>query len=265
MNPRHRPRADGFDRWKHALTTYIFYKNSHNKHRLSGETANGPYFEEAIKTMSRTCSEAENARNYNALYQSVRNSVVLEHGSLAAGESLASSAVKTAIDVHAAFILVLSDTGTTARYLAKFRPGRLVICLTRDPCVARQVNGFLQCVRSFIVDSLEDSHALAVKVGNQALKGGLCNAGDFMVVVAGQSHGHGTNNMIRVDVVERDYDEAPPTFKAGEAAPEQEVGHLNAGFHLPKNRRYTIMAGATDGDVKDTRKSLMHLNIEEDD
>jgi pyruvate kinase len=37
---------------------------------LSGETANGPYFEAAVKVMSRTCCEAEYSRNYNAL---VRN------------------------------------------------------------------------------------------------------------------------------------------------------------------------------------------------
>lgn len=37
---------------------------------LSGETANGPYFEQAVIVMARTCCEAECSRNYN-LY--VRN------------------------------------------------------------------------------------------------------------------------------------------------------------------------------------------------
>lgn len=32
---------------------------------LSGETANGPYFEQAVTVMSRTCCEAECSRNYN--------------------------------------------------------------------------------------------------------------------------------------------------------------------------------------------------------
>jgi pyruvate kinase len=232
--------------------------------RLSGETANGMYFEDAIKIMARTCSEAENSRNYNALYQSVLNSVINEYGRLSPGESLASSAVKTAIDVHAAFIVVLSETGTTARYVAKFQPGRLIICLTPDPCVARQTNGFLSCVRSFVVDSLEDCHALCIKVGNQALKAGLCTSGDSMVVVAGQSHGQGSNNLIRVDAIVRNYDEAPPAFKPGEVASEGVVGHLDVGFHLPKNERYTMMVGSEQGS-KDMRQSLMHLNISDDE
>lgn len=40
---------------------------------LSGETANGPYFEQAIQVMARTCVEAESSRNYNNL---VRPSLV---------------------------------------------------------------------------------------------------------------------------------------------------------------------------------------------
>lgn len=34
---------------------------------LSGETANGPYFEQAVRVMSRTVCEAEKSRNYNLL------------------------------------------------------------------------------------------------------------------------------------------------------------------------------------------------------
>jgi pyruvate kinase len=34
---------------------------------LSGETANGPYFESAVRVMARTCCEAEQSRNYNYL------------------------------------------------------------------------------------------------------------------------------------------------------------------------------------------------------
>jgi hypothetical protein len=74
-----------------SLVVFIFLTHPCS----TGETANGPYFEEAVKVMSKTCVQAEASRNYNALFQTVRNSVLAEHGHLASGESLASSAVKT--------------------------------------------------------------------------------------------------------------------------------------------------------------------------
>lgn len=88
---------------------------------LSGESANSPYFEEAVTIMSRTVTNAEQSRNYNVLFQSIRNSIISTYGALSAGESIASSAVKTSIDVGARLIVIMSDTGKMANYVAKFR------------------------------------------------------------------------------------------------------------------------------------------------
>jgi pyruvate kinase len=205
---------------------------------LSGETANGPYFEQAVKVMARTCVEAEISRNYNALFQTVRNSTLVEYGGLTTAESLASSAVKTAIDVNAALIVVLSETGTTARYVAKFRPAGHVICLTPDSTVARQSSGVLQGCHSFLVDTLADSHSLAVEVSIEAIKASVAKEGDLMVVVAGKSFGHGATDQIRVEVVSSHYwDESMP--EAGSTAHNQgrpnSVGHLKSGFRLYKH------------------------------
>ena len=196
---------------------------------LSGETANGPYFEEAVKVMAKTCVQAEGSRNYHALFQTVRNSVLREHGIFAAGESLASSAVKTAIDIDAKVVLVLSETGSTARYIAKFRPGRLVVCLTPSPTVARQCTGLLQGVYAYLIDSLESSHELAVQVSVAAIDAGLAKEGDLMVVVAGgNTYGKGANDQIRVESISKS--EAKPT---GSCRPDQ-IGHLYSGFHIAK-------------------------------
>ena len=68
---------------------------------LSGETANGEHPIAAVTIMSETCVEAEGAQNTNLLYQAVRASTLQAMGSLSTSESIASSAVKTAIDVDA--------------------------------------------------------------------------------------------------------------------------------------------------------------------
>ena len=193
---------------------------------LSGETANGPYFENAVKIMAKTCVEAEGSRNYNALYQSVQSSSLDAYGNLAAGESLASSAVKTAIDIEAKLIVILSESGTTARYVSKFRPPSHVICLTPNATVARQSNGVVQGCRAFIVDSLEDSAALSKTVSAQAIKAGIAEEGDLMVVIAGKTYGQGANDQVRVETITKGDDEM-----VDDGIP---MGHLKRGFQLSR-------------------------------
>lgn len=190
---------------------------------LSGETANGPYFEQAVTIMAKTCLEAESSRNYNALFQSIRNSSVKAHGNLATAESLASSAVKSAIDVEAPLIVVLSETGTTARYVSKFRPASQVVCLTSNAAVARQCSGALSGCRAFVVESLEDSFDLAKQVSARAIQAGLVKEGDLMVVVAGKTFGSGANDQVRVETVSKGEDYVMSDSNAP-------MGSLAAGF-----------------------------------
>jgi pyruvate kinase len=156
---------------------------------LSGETANGPYFEQAVTVMARTCCEAECSRNYNLYFQSVRNSIVDYYGHLSNGESLSSSAVKTSVDVEAKMILVLSDTGKMANYVAKFRPGRAVMCLTSNQTVARQLSGLVCGMHTIVVDSLMKSQELIEEVSYELVQSGMLEKGDTMVVVAGKMTG----------------------------------------------------------------------------
>ena len=199
---------------------------------LSGETANGPYFEQAIRVMARTAAEAESSQNFNALFQSIRNSVA-RRATLSVIESLASSAVKTAIDVSAALILVISETGNSALNVAKFRyvsldhetvinmsvcsassmcsrrslapfshrPGCHVICLTADETVARQASGLYKGVHAYVVDSLNDTVALTAIVGKRAIEAGIAKEGDHMVVVCGLTAGPGHNTQIEVQCI----------------------------------------------------------------
>ena len=169
---------------------------------LSGETANGPYFEEAVKVMARTCCEAQHSRNYNSLFQSIRNTVIRKTGALSPGESLASSAVKTAVDIDAKLIVVVSESGNMGRLIAKFRPGRFVIVLTPSDTIARQCSGLLTGVRAYAMEStdLEQTEKLVEEVVNEALRVKLVNPGDLMVGVWGKTHGRGLTDTVRVHI-----------------------------------------------------------------
>lgn len=122
-------------------------------------------------------------------FQSVRNSIVATYGHLSNGESLASSAVKTSVDVQAKLILVLSDTGKMANYVAKFRPGRAIMCLTSSQTVARQLSGIVVGMHTIVVDSLMKSQELIQEVSYELIGSGMLKKGDTMVVVAGKMTG----------------------------------------------------------------------------
>lgn len=81
-------------------------------------------------------------------FQAMRNTVMAEFDAMEPAESVASSAVKTAIDLDAAMVVVLTETGTTARLLAKYRPDMPILAFTAAADCARQINGYLRNVQT---------------------------------------------------------------------------------------------------------------------
>lgn len=112
-----------------------------------------------------------------------------QYGDLSVGESLASSAVKTSIDVKAKLIMVMSDSGRMAGYVAKFRPGVSVLCLTTNVRAARQASGLLLGMHTILVDSLEKTDELIEEVNSELVSAGMVKVGDPMVVISGRMSG----------------------------------------------------------------------------
>lgn len=154
---------------------------------LSGESANSPYFEQAVQIMSRTVANAEQTRNYNSLYYAIRNTIVGERGPLTTGESVASGAVSAAIDIGAKLIVILSDTGNMAGYVAKFRPAVSSLVLTPDVKVARQTSGLMLGMHSVLVDSLEKAEDLIEETMFELSQCGMMNQGDKIIFIAGRA------------------------------------------------------------------------------
>ena len=88
---------------------------------LSGETANGKFPEAAVATMRRICEQAESTLDYKSLYLNMRQLVLKQNMGMSAVESVCSSAVKACVDSKCPLIIALSETGTTARLIAKYR------------------------------------------------------------------------------------------------------------------------------------------------
>jgi len=165
---------------------------------LSGETAGGEHPVAAVGIMARTACEAEAAINFNGLYQAVRNSVMAANGAMKTTESVASSAVKTSIDVKAKYIIVCSESGTTARLIAKYRPPSKVHVLTQYETTARQCQGVLKNTDSSVMSSMSDTQGIVQEALESMKASGKLVDGDVVVIVHGTGNVGGSTNQMKI-------------------------------------------------------------------
>jgi pyruvate kinase len=152
---------------------------------LSGETAGGKFPLESVTIMRRICEEAEEVLDYFSLYQSLRTGVLNQKKTVCPVESICSSAVKACIDSDAPLILVLTETGHTARMVAKYRPKAVIIAISASETTIRQ----LLCVRGVVpmlTASFVGTDSVIQKGLVKAKADGLVKEGDCVVAVHGQ-------------------------------------------------------------------------------
>lgn len=97
--------------------------------------------------------------------------------------------MKTAIEVKAKLICVLSDSGKMASYVSKFRPNVSVLCVTPDLVAARQASGLLLGMHTIWVDSIAESDEIIEEVSYELTESGMVKMGDKMIVLAGRMAG----------------------------------------------------------------------------
>lgn len=162
---------------------------------LSGETAKGSFPTEAVQMMSKICREAEIDINYSELYTSIRRQIRLP---VSISEVIASSAVKTSWDVHAALIIVLTQTGNTALAISKYRPIAPVLAVTSEPQAARQCQ-VLRGIYPLLVPNMSGTDNIIHKAMLLGVKMGMAKKGDPVVVTSGVLEATaGTTNIMRV-------------------------------------------------------------------
>jgi len=170
---------------------------------LSGETANGKFPKAAVEIMARTCLQAESlARQQDPsgyegifrLMKSAKKGPKISHV-----ESAASSAVKTACDIGAKAIIVLSETGETARFVAKFHPDAPIVAVMTDARIGRQIEGAMCNAFSLPTQKSrgDGNHVrFAFEVGK---KKGLYSDGDAIVCIHTTRNSEGVKQfMVRI-------------------------------------------------------------------
>merc|ERR1719317_604360 len=166
---------------------------------LSGEGAKGKYPIEAVSIMARISREAETARNLYPYFQSMVSSLPKPLGT---ASTVACAAVQAAFDQHASAMIVITNSGSTARLLAKFRPACPVIAVVGNKCIytARQ----LRITAGVYSITYDDSKGKAsvdqrVQLGlDFGMKMKWIQKGEFVVAVHADAMGKGFANQIKV-------------------------------------------------------------------
>lgn len=137
---------------------------------LSGETAGGNYPLNAVTIMAKICVEAEKMLDYKRIFNDLKLYTPVP---LTTAEAVASAAVQTVLDLNIDLIIVLTDTGKMARFVAKYRPSVPILACSISMPVVRQLN-MSRGVIGYKIPSFQGTDNLLQLVIKTAKDMGLC-------------------------------------------------------------------------------------------
>ncbi|EPY23633.1 pyruvate kinase [Strigomonas culicis] len=170
---------------------------------LSGETAKGKYPNEVVQYMARICVEAQSATNEYVLFDSIKK---LQKIPMSPEEAVCSSAVNSAYEVEAKALIVLSNSGKSARLVAKYRPACPIVCVATRMTTCRQLN-ITQGVDSVFFDAEkqgddQDKEGRVSTGINYAKMKGFVSSGNRVVVIHADHKVKGYANQTRIVTVD---------------------------------------------------------------
>ena len=163
---------------------------------LSGETAAGAYPVEALKTMSAIAERTEQ-EGFHLRGRTMDSNP----GKISVSDATAHAACLTARDVNAAAIVTVSESGTTARLLSKYRPQQPIIACVMREQVQRQLS-LSWGITPLMMPLAHSTDELIEMSTALAKENGYLHNGELAVVTAGVPVGvSGTTNMIKIHMV----------------------------------------------------------------
>jgi pyruvate kinase len=161
---------------------------------LSGESANGKYPVESVRTMATVDKNAQ--------------ALLKEYGRLSSDKfdrstvtEVVASAVKDATNsMDIKLIVALTESGSTARLISKYRPNADILAVTFDEKIEKSlmINWGVIPTLTEKPASTDDMFEIAEKT---AIDSGLVSSGDNIIIVAGVPVGSGRTNTMRIRTV----------------------------------------------------------------
>nr|WP_304045851.1 pyruvate kinase [Jatrophihabitans endophyticus] len=156
---------------------------------LSGETSVGKYPVQAVATMSRIISSVE---------ESGTNVVGLRHNPRTSGGALVKAAKDIGDALDAVALVAFTQTGDTAKRLARLQPKERLLVFTPDEKVQRQM-ALVWGAEAHLVWTVKSTDDMVRQVDTALLNRGVCHPHDLVVIVAGTPPSTpGATNTIRV-------------------------------------------------------------------
>ncbi len=166
---------------------------------LSGETANGDYPLEAVKTMVRIAIRAEADIDYKKRFR------MTETTDPSVTDAVSRAAVALAHDLNARTIVTVTTSGITARRISRYRPDCPIIGCTTNPVVCRQMN-LSWGVTPLLIKLEHDTFELFEHAIEAVEAAGYLENGELAILTAGVPLGmSGTTNLIKVQVAGSKY------------------------------------------------------------
>jgi pyruvate kinase len=163
---------------------------------LSEETTLGDHPIEAVKVMTRVAKEVE--RDHHLEREAIDRHM---KGEMEITDSITSSVVKTAHDVGAKIIVALTETGYTARMVARHRPIPPILCFSPNQTTCNELSLSYGC-RSVKVPIYDDLKKVFPEIRKYCLSKKITTKGDRAVIVAGMPfHKTGSTNMLIVETI----------------------------------------------------------------
>jgi pyruvate kinase len=164
---------------------------------LSEETAIGNYPVQAVEMMVRIAEDAEKGFPFDEWRRRLERERVET-----LPEAVGRAACHLAEDIEAAAIITCTQSGSTARLVAKYRPRQPILASTPVEKTYRQL-ALIWGATPVLIEAVKNTDDMMNKVFSAALTSGLVQHGQKVVITAGVPVGvPGTTNLIKAEVLE---------------------------------------------------------------
>jgi len=162
---------------------------------LSAETAMGRYPVQVVEMMARIANAVEGQVAYQPTFSQSRVSAP------SVTDAIGLATCETALKLHARVIITATQSGYTARMIARHRPQIPILAVTADEQTLRRL-ALVWGVRPALTSQVNSLEAVVAGCLEVAVNLGLAEKGDLVVITGGAPPGvPGTTNMVQVRVV----------------------------------------------------------------